>query len=73
MKPCSCLHRPPIRRVVTPPDSSLKNGQAFKVGDYSAIAKVSERQARRDLADLEKLSLLERHGAGPSTVYRQRR
>jgi ATP-dependent DNA helicase RecG len=52
---------------------SLKSGQAFKVSDYSAIAKVSERQARRDLADLEKLSLLERHGAGPSTVYRQRR
>jgi ATP-dependent DNA helicase RecG len=39
---------------------SLKSGQAFKVSDYSAIAKVSERQARRDLADLEKLSLLER-------------
>jgi ATP-dependent DNA helicase RecG len=52
---------------------SLKSGQAFKVSDYSAIAKVSERQARRDLADLEKLSLLERQGAGPSTVYRQRR
>jgi ATP-dependent DNA helicase RecG len=52
---------------------SLKSGQAFKVSDDSAIAKVSERQARRDLADLEKLSLLERQGAGPSTVYRQRR
>lgn len=51
---------------------SLKVGQSFKVGDYSAIAKVSERQARRDLSDLEKLSLLERQGAGPSTVYRLR-
>jgi ATP-dependent DNA helicase RecG len=51
---------------------SLKAGQSFKVGDYSILAKVSERQARRDLADLEKLSLLERQGAGPSTVYRLR-
>jgi ATP-dependent DNA helicase RecG len=51
---------------------SLKAGQAFKVGDYSASTKVSERQARRDLADLEKLSLVERQGAGPSTVYRLR-
>jgi DeoR/GlpR family transcriptional regulator of sugar metabolism len=51
---------------------SLKTGQAFKVADYSASAKVSERQARRDLTDLEKLGLLERQGAGPSTVYRLR-
>lgn len=51
---------------------SLKTGQVFKAGDYSASTKVSERQARRDLTDLENLGLLERRGAGPSTVYRLR-
>lgn len=51
---------------------NLKAGQVFKVGDYSASTNVSERQARRDLTDLENHGLLERQGAGPSTVYRLR-
>jgi len=49
---------------------TLRPGQEFKVGDYSESAGVSERQARRDLKELEKLSLIVRHGAGPSTIYR---
>ena len=48
---------------------NLKPGHAFKAGDYADSAGVSLRQARRDLADLEKLGLLERQGAGPSTTY----
>lgn len=49
----------------------IKPGSEFKVGDYALAAKVSERQARRDLADLEALSLLERRGKGPATKYRR--
>jgi predicted HTH transcriptional regulator len=49
----------------------IKPGSEVKVGDYALAAKVSERQARRDLADLEALSLLERRGKGPATKYRR--
>lgn len=45
-------------------------GKIFKAGDYVRQVEGSERQARRDLADLEKLGLVVREGAGPSTVYR---
>ena len=48
-----------------------KLGAEFKVSDYSDAAKVSERQARRDLAELEKVGLVERHGKGPATSYRR--
>ena len=46
-------------------------GADFKVGDYSEAAGISERQARRDLADLESLGLVERTGKGPATAYRR--
>ena len=48
---------------------SLMPGEKFKAGDYSESAGISERQARRDLAELEDLDLIERSGAGPSTIY----
>jgi ATP-dependent DNA helicase RecG len=48
-----------------------KLGAEFKVSDYSDAAKVSERQARRDLAELEKVGFVERHGRGPATLYRR--
>jgi ATP-dependent DNA helicase RecG len=46
-------------------------GTEFKVADYAAAVEISERQARRDLADLESLGLVERIGKGPSTSYRR--
>jgi ATP-dependent DNA helicase RecG len=46
-------------------------GPEFKVKDYSELLQVSERQARRDLMELERLGLVERHGKGPSTLYRR--
>ncbi len=48
---------------------SLVPGEKFKTTDYSESAGVSERQARRDLAELENLDIIERYGAGPSTIY----
>lgn len=49
----------------------VKPGSEFKAGEYALAAKVSERQARRDLADLEGWGLLERRGKGPATSYRR--
>lgn len=43
----------------------------FKADDYAKAASVSARQARRDLAELEDLGLLERIGKGPATLYRR--
>ena len=51
--------------------SSAKPGTEFKVGDYANAAKISKRQARRDLAELENLGLVKRHGKGPATSYRR--
>jgi ATP-dependent DNA helicase RecG len=48
---------------------SLIPGEKFRSGDYCERTGVSERQARRDLAELEDLDLIERSGAGPSTIY----
>ena len=48
---------------------SSELGATFKVGDYSAVGEVSERQARRELADLERAGLVEKQGKGPATVY----
>ena len=48
---------------------SLMPGEKFKTANYCESAGVSERQARRDLAELEDLDLIERSGAGPSTIY----
>lgn len=50
--------------------NTAKAGSEFKVGDYAHAANVSERQARRDLAKLETLRLVERYGKGPATSYR---
>jgi ATP-dependent DNA helicase RecG len=45
---------------------TVKVGMEFKVGDYAVAAHVSERQARREVAKLESLALVERHGKGPA-------
>jgi ATP-dependent DNA helicase RecG len=50
---------------------TTKAGDEFKVMDYVDAVKVSERQARRDLTDLENLGLVKRHGKGPATSYRR--
>jgi len=44
---------------------------AFAVADYVRLAKVSERQARRDLAELDVLGLVARSGKGRATSYRR--
>jgi ATP-dependent DNA helicase RecG len=49
---------------------AIASKKSFKVTDYMRLAEVSERQARRDLVDLEKSGVVEREGAGPSTLYR---
>ncbi len=43
----------------------------FKMGDYAEATGVSERQARRELADLEAAGLVERRGKGRATSYRR--
>jgi predicted ArsR family transcriptional regulator len=48
---------------------SLKSKAQFKISDYATSAGVSERQARRDLAALEKQGVLKREGSGPATCY----
>jgi ATP-dependent DNA helicase RecG len=50
---------------------SLTHGHNFKVDDYATDASVSVRQARRDLAELAELGLLERVGKGRATFYRR--
>ena len=47
----------------------MKREHPFKVGNYAAVALVSERQARRDLAEMESHGLVRREGAGPATTY----
>jgi ATP-dependent DNA helicase RecG len=49
---------------------AAKPGVEFKVSEYAHAAKVSERQARRDLAELETVGIVERYGKGPATSYR---
>lgn len=44
----------------------------FKLHDYARAARVSERQARRDLKEMEDAGVVVRHGRGPSTSYRLR-
>jgi len=51
--------------------ASLRDAAKFKAGDYAAATGVSDRQARRDLADLEEQGVIERHGKGKATVYRR--
>jgi ATP-dependent DNA helicase RecG len=50
---------------------SIKLGAEFKVGDYASAVNASERQARRELAQLVSLGLVERLGKGPATYYRR--
>jgi ATP-dependent DNA helicase RecG len=52
---------------------SLTEGESFKTTEYAEAVDVSSRQARRDLAELEELGIVERSGKGPATVYRQKR
>ncbi|MDA3926465.1 MAG: putative DNA binding domain-containing protein [Kiritimatiellae bacterium] len=49
----------------------FKTGSEFKTSDYTQFTEVSERQARRDLADMENQGIIERYGKGPATVYRK--
>ena len=51
----------------------LKGKSEFKVSDYAAAAGVSDRQARRDVVELEEKGIIERIGKGRATVYRKRR
>ncbi len=46
--------------------------EEFKVRDYAGSARVSERQGRRDLTEMEELGVIERRGKGPATSYRLR-
>ncbi|MCD6589474.1 MAG: putative DNA binding domain-containing protein [Candidatus Fermentibacteraceae bacterium] len=48
---------------------SLKRGEEFKTADYATAAGVSQRQARRDLAELEDRGIIERLGKGRATLY----
>lgn len=50
---------------------STQVGAVFKVADYAAACEVSERQARRELVELEALGLVKKQGKGPATVYVQ--
>lgn len=51
---------------------ALHNRREFKVSDYAAAVGVSDRQARRDIVDLEEKGVIERVGKGRATVYRRR-
>jgi predicted HTH transcriptional regulator len=50
----------------------LEPGREFRLREYAREAGVSERQARRDLAELEAIGILERRGKGPATAYARR-
>lgn len=52
--------------------SSLTEGHSFKAADYAIAVGVSSRQARRDLAELDELGIVERSGKGPATSYRRK-
>lgn len=53
--------------------AKIKPGDEIRPGDYQRqyAEGVTERQARRDLTELEDANLLERVGAGASTRYRR--
>ena len=50
---------------------SLKPGDTIATADYQDRHKVSERQARNDLADLVENGYLKRIGAGRVTQYKR--
>lgn len=49
----------------------LRPGDTLKLWDYVHEQQVSERQARRDLAELEELGFLIRSGRARATIYRR--
>lgn len=70
------VFRAPARMTLSPRQARFvekrQTGSDFVLRDYARSTKVSERQARRDLQELEQLGLVERHGRGPATSYRLR-
>lgn len=50
---------------------SITPEEEFKAADYVMTTGVSERQARRDLAELQDRGIIERLGKGPATLYRR--
>jgi ATP-dependent DNA helicase RecG len=48
---------------------STRAGGDYKPSDYTRITGVSERQARRELSELQRFGLLKKRGKGPATVY----
>jgi DeoR/GlpR family transcriptional regulator of sugar metabolism len=49
----------------------LRPGDTLKLWDYVHEQQVSERQARRDLAELEEQGFLSRSGQARATVYQR--
>lgn len=43
--------------------------ERYKPSDYTQVTGISERQARRELAELQRHGLLMKRGKGPATVY----
>jgi ATP-dependent DNA helicase RecG len=48
---------------------SSRPREVFRVGDYATACGVSERQARRELAEMQTWGLFQKQGKGPSTSY----
>lgn len=48
---------------------STTPGTAYKVSDYTELTGVSQRQARRELAELQQFGLVKKQGKGRATVY----
>ena len=72
------LFRAPQPEISTPLNDrqeqflkSIPYGSEFKTGDYLDAVKVSERQSRRDLTEMEAIGFVERLGKGPATHYRR--
>lgn len=49
--------------------SKTRSGNDYKPSDYTQITGISERQARRELGELQRFGLLKKQGKGPATVY----
>jgi ATP-dependent DNA helicase RecG len=50
---------------------NMASGTVFKAADYAKTTAVSDRQARRELAEMDAFGLLQRVGKGPATAYRR--
>jgi ATP-dependent DNA helicase RecG len=48
---------------------STRPGGEYKPSDYIKITGISERQARRELSELQRFGLLKKRGKGPATAY----